>query len=667
MTDVQFYQQQFSDIIRSSRLRISNLKPSEWAEKYRVLSSEITSRPGPFRFSYSPYTREILDHISPNSGAKIIACRKGAQITFSTAVIENGIGYIIAENPGNILFMTGSPDLTEIAMNKKIDQMIDSCGLRHLIKPHTTKVKNNRTGDTKKGKDFPGGSLIAGNASNHKLLRQISVRYGFLDDLDNIKRSSQQSGDTIKLFLKRFAAYRDTMKVFLISTPELAQGSNIDEAFNLGDQRYFKIPCPCCGEAIILEWTIEFNGRTGGITWKVDDNGKLIEDSVGYICQACGGFFDESRKHELMQKGFWDPTAEPSEPGYYSYQISALYAPAGHFNWIDCVREYMTANPPSGRLEEKWKVFLNTVLGQSYAKAAAAPDGNKVQSNVRPYKIGMVPEWQSEKDGNGKIVMLTCAADLNGKEEDARLDYEVVAWSESGSSYSVLHGSIGTFVPREREETRSDRLRWTYDHKRQRSVWKEFEKILMAPYKTDTGREMRVAVSGVDCGKYTKFAYDFIDTTNAPGVFGVKGDKEEQFRKYKADMPLFKRSKEKTNLYLFDVNYIKDLVADCIKLNWNAQNREDQPPGFMNYPQPAEGLYGWENYFKHYQAEHRVDDIRDGLTMGNRWMKKQSNLENHMFDVRIYNFGLKEMWCQMVLQEAGLKGTWADFVKYILG
>jgi len=38
---------------------------------------------------------------------------------------------------------------------------------------------------------------------------------------------------------------------------------------------------------------------------------------------------------------------------------------------------------------------------------------------------------------------------MNGTEQDARMDYEVVAWSESGATYSIKHGSIGTFIPRE--------------------------------------------------------------------------------------------------------------------------------------------------------------------------------------------------------------------------
>lgn len=664
------YHGQLVDILESSRVQLSDMKPSEWAEQNRILTSEITSRPGPFRYTHTPYLREVVDLLSPYSPAKIIAVKKGAQIGFSTGVIENGIGWIMAQNPGNILFMTGSPDLTEIAMNKKIDQMIESSGLRTLIGATVKKLKNQRTGDTKKGKEFPGGSLIAGNASNHKLLRQISVRFGFLDDLDSIKKSSTQSGDTIKLFQKRFAAYRDLMKIFYISTPELKQGSNIDKVFDRGDKRYYNVPCPCCGEQIVLLWSVEIEGSKdlGGITWKLGPDGKLDENSVGYVCQKCGSFFDETNKQEIMQVGEWIPTAEPSEEGYYSYHISSLYAPAGHFNWVDAVRDYLDANPATGRKEEEWKVFVNTILGESYEHSKHSPDSNQVQAKIRDYKIGTVPEWRSEKDGNGKIVMTTCACDLNGTEEDARLDYEIVAWSESGSSYSIRHGSIGTFEPREGErKVKTDRERWTYNHNRQRSVWPELEKILKTELIVDTGRKIRITVTGIDCGHYTTQAYAFIDKTNIPAVFGIKGDKEEQYRKFKADLPIYKPARERAKLFLLDVNYLKDLVAECIKLTWDPRHGEAQPPGYMNYPQPEGGLYGYENFFKHYSSEHRTDDIKNDIVIGTRWQKKTSQHPNHFWDVYVYNFALKEMWADLVLRESPMKkGTWADFVNYIL-
>lgn len=664
------YTDLLEEILDGSKYLLSDIKPSEWGEQNRYLTTDVSPFPGPFRYDRTPYLREVIDCLSPDHPARIIAVMKGAQIGYSTGVIENGIGWIISQNPGNTLLLTGHSDLSEEAMNGKIDQMIESSGLRPLIRPNVIRKKNQRTGDTGRAKEFPGGALTAGGASNHKLLRQRSIKYAFIDDFDAAKKSTKQSGSTRKMIEQRLAAYYDKMKLYYISTPELKQTSNIEPVYLLGDQRRYHIPCPCCGEYISLHWTIPMEGdpkEKGGITWQLDSKNKIIDGSVGYICQKCGGFFDDSRKMELNLAGEWRPTAEPSEVGYYSYHISALYAPPGMYDWEYYVRQYLEACPPNGKVDEDlYKTFVNLCLGETYEQTGKSPEANAIQKNIRNYSIGTIPEWTSEKDGNGKIIMLTCACDLNGLENDARLDYEIIAWSQTGSSYAIRHGSIGTFKPREgAKKIKEDRERWTYEPHRQNSVWPELEKIINTVYETDTGRKMKVLITGVDCGHYTNHAYAFIDKTNS-NVVGLKGDKEGQYRKFGIDIPIFKPAKERYKLYLLDVNYIKDTVSTNMELKWEPGAGEVQPPEFMNYPTPSGGSYLLNNYFSHFEAEHRTIESKEGEGIASRWVKKRSNDQNHFWDVFIYNYALHEIWAYLVLKEQGKKGNWADFVRLVV-
>jgi phage terminase large subunit GpA-like protein len=672
--DKEIFSGHLYDVLESARFLLSDVRPSEWTEQNRVMNTDETSVPGPFSFKYTPYLKEVVDCLSHNHPARIIAVMKGAQIGFSTGVIESGIGWIISQNPGNILFLSGHQELSEEAMNGKIDKMIDSCGLRPQIKPNVIRKRNQRTGDTSKSKEFPGGSLVAGSASNHKLLRQRSIRYGFIDDFDSAKKSSKESGNTRTLIQQRFAAYYDKMKLFYISTPEVKQTSNIEPVYQLGDQRRYFIPCPCCGEEIPLYWECEREGSEGtekaGITWQLDENNKLIPESVGYICQKCGEFFDDSLKAELLLAGVWKPTAEPSEVGYYSYHIACLYAPPGMYDWTYYVRQYLEACPPGEKVKDDlFKTFTNLCLGETYEQRGSSPEANAVQKNIRGYEIGIVPENVSVKDGNGKIIMLSCAADLNGTEQDARLDYEITGWAESGSSYSIRHGNIGTFVPRESQipvEKRVDRERWTYEHNKPKSVWVEFEKVLQEVFNTDSGRRMKIVCAGVDCGHFTNHAYAFIDKTNS-NVLGLRGDKENKYRAYGIDTAVFKHAKERAKLFMLDVNLIKDKLSDAIDLKWDHQSGEPQPPEFMNFPTPSGGMYLFNNYFSHYEAEHKVADIKDGETVGFRWVKKQSNSQNHLFDVKVYNYAMREIWAYLILKQLKKKGTWADFVQIIKG
>jgi phage terminase large subunit GpA-like protein len=658
------------DILDASKTLISNILPSDWTEKHRVMEGN-TPFPGQFSYKHTPYLIEPVNCFHPAHPAKIIVFMKGAQLGFSTGVLESAIGYIISEQPGHILFLTGHSDLADEAMSGKIDQMIDSCGLRPLIRPSVLRTRNMRTGDTNKSKEFPLGSIVAGSASNHKLLRQRSCRYGIIDDYDAAKQSTKESGSTTRMILQRFAAYDASQKVTFTSTPEEKQRSNIEPLYLKGDQRRYYIPCPCCKSFITYEWSVPIEGddkEKGGITWELDHRGNVIPKSVGYICQKCSGFFTDSRKNELNLQGHWAPTAESSQIGFYSYHLSSLYAPAGMYGWDYYVGQYMEANPVGGKqIEHLQKTFVNLCLGETFQSTGEAPKANELQKNQRDYEIGIIPEKISINDGNGKIVLITLASDLNGTEFDARIDWEIVAWAENGARYSVDQGSIGTFVPRENaKRVKEDRERFTYEHFKTNSVWKSLREIMDKPYLTDTGRKMKIFITGIDCGYLKKHAYPFIDNCNLP-VVGLKGDGEKYLR-YSKDIRTFKPSVERPKLYLVEVGYVKDDLSEAMKLKWNKGNDEQQPTGFMNYPLAAQGKYSYTHFFEHYEAEHRVIESVDGEPIAARWIKKNSVVQNHFWDVCVYNNVLKDIYVKMFCKSLEIiNPIWTDYVSIVNG
>lgn len=663
------YSPQIERILKSANYKVSTIKPSEFNEFYRHMDSSVSSRPGPFQYDQTPYLIEIVNSLDPEHPLRQGAIMKGGQLGFSVGTIEAGIVYIISEAPGNILFLTGHMDLSEEAV-AKVDHAIDSCGLRHLIKSNVQRARHTKTGDTNTKKEFPGGSLTSGSAGNHKLLRQRSMMYGFIDDFEAAKQFDKKSGSTKKMIDLRFASYAQKKKVLFISTPELLSSSNINPVYLEGDQRRWHIPCPCCGELITLEWEIDgHDGGRAGIYWNQDEEGKLVEGSVGYICQKCGGFFDETNKYEMNIGGCWIPTAKPYREGYFSWHISNLYAPAWMYGWKHYVYDYLEANPPnSPQNEDLYQTFVNLVLGLPYEPKSKSISASELQKNITNYPIGIVPETLSYTHGNGPFVLITLAADMNGLENDARLDWEILGWTESGAQYSIKHGSIGTFIPNEGAmKIKVDRERWTYEHNKPNSVWPELKKILGADYFTDTGIRMKIFASGLDCGHYTNFAYDFIDNTNF-NVYGLKGDKEDKIILNNADLPKFKKARERKNLYLVQVGHIKDEIAAHIALKWDAKNDETQPYGFMNFPIPSDGLYLSNNYFSHYESEERAIINKDGKPIAFIWKKKSSRHQNHMFDCRVYNIAVKNILVAIACENLKiLNYKWADFVNIVLG
>jgi phage terminase large subunit GpA-like protein len=661
---------QFRGILEAANVQISTIKPSDWVEQNIVMGKP---RPGAFRYSHTPYTREIIDCLSPEHPARIVSVMKGAQLGFSAGVFIPGLGWMIKNNPGNCYFMVGAPDLVEKAV-EKIDLMIDGAGLRSYIKPQVMRNRANKSGDTNTKKDFSGGYISIGSANNHKAIAQVDLQYILLDDLDAMKGVSDSSGNFLDLIQQRAASYKDIYKMFLVSTPLQKQSSLIEPAYLSGDKRKYMVECQCCHEPIVIKWNVK-QGETvalseakfdGGMTYNVNSFNQVEPKSVMYRCYLCGNSFTDKNKYNMLNGGYWLPTAQPQKEGSFSYHISSLYAPIGMFDWAHYASKYHEANPVGGnRIEAKFKTLVNTCFGETYEAESKAISANELQMNVRPYEIGTVPEKLSIQDGNGEIMLITCAADMNGNEDDARLDYEVVAWAENGSSYSITHGSIGTFIPRENKDNKIDRQKFTYRQGLPNSVWIEFEKVLTDSYFTDTGRRMQVFQTGLDTGYMDKYAWGYIDSTNCK-IYGLKGLGQHATMKMGYDKKTFKQGLERGDLFSVEGNVIKDDIADLIKLKWDRNS--PQPAGFMNFPTPSNGKYLYSNFFSHYEAEHKIEKLKDGVVIGFNWEKKDSIVQNHLFDCCQYNRAIKDILTWQYCKAMKIQnGTWSDFVAILKG
>lgn len=642
---------QFRKIIESISIDASDILPSKYAEKNRTLSSDVSTIQGKFNYRITPYLREIIDTLSPYNPAKVVAVMKSAQIGFTEGVIVNGILWIIANHPGNIMALSANDDLSKEMVESRLDQGIASCGISHLIRPNTIRARNNRTGDTSKSKEFAGGRLFAGGLKSiDKLGKQRSIKYGFFDDWDAAPLSDKKQGSIFDLLQQRFATAANSMKQYYISTPE-TRPSNIENVYLKGDQRKWMLPCPRCGSYIELKWS--------QIKYQKDKEGMLIPESVHYECQECTGTFREKYKYEMNLLGKWIPTAKPFRPGYYSYHISALTAAPHMYNWTHYVYQWLDIYKTGNESKSKLKVFTNLVLGEPWQEKIEQVKANILSRNTRSYRVGIVPTIKSQKDGSGSIILLTCSCDLNGTPDDARLDYEVVGWSETGSCYSIDAGSIGTYG------TKNDnRDVWSYKPESNNNVWTYFyDEIINKDYYTDNGESMRILRTAVDTGYLENYCFQFIDK-HKEQVVGVKGTATDKYQKSGADIPLFKSARERPNLYILQVDLLKDRLSENIALRW--ENNHPQPAGFMNFPEPSDGKYTVRGYFAQYETEKKMlQENEDGETTGYKWVRKNSHAANHYFDCAVYNLAMKDIILFLMSKELNKKLTWIEFVDIV--
>jgi phage terminase large subunit GpA-like protein len=690
--------------------QLSNIKPSEWAEKNIII-------PGKGRLSYdfNPYCREVIDCFADDHPARVIAIMKGSQITFSSGVLYPLIGYTIAQRPRNSLITVGKSDLLELAA-EKLDLMISGAKLQSYLKYAAERKKNNKSGDTDYVKQFTNGYVKLTAITNHKSVAQMDLDLLLLDDYEMMKSKSKDGGDVKDLLEMRAASNKDTYKMGLISTPLVSGNSNIETAYLAGDQRRYFVECPCCHEPIIFKWVVAegevINPLTndvakgaGGMVYERNNHDQIIEKSVGYICYKCAGFFTDKNKQKQIREAIWRPTAIPSSPVNYSYHISSLYAPTSMFGWIYYANKHKEATPPAQPVDEyKMQTLVNTCFGETYQSESQSLKAEDLQKNQRDYPIGVIPEKLAQRDGNGRFVLLTIGSDINGtvmgvngaRENDARLDYEIVGWTETGASYSICHGSIGTFVPRERAQAeKKERKKWTYEPGKPNSVWQVFTEIIRKVYVGDMGRKFTIHRPGIDVGAYTDFVMPYIDWTikhyQQNPVIGLRGQKEEEFVIDSRNTPLFTIGKVRADVFYLQVGLIKDTLSSYSKLRWDTVNDTTQPANFMNYPMsqlyvcPAKAkyneamgvvyegdfLYQKENFFSHYEAERRMMVQKPGGGEAFRWAKFPATAQNHMLDCRVYNMAIKEIVTRKLGQALSKENNipanefvWADFVAY---
>lgn len=657
---------------------MKTIAPSDWAEKNLILGSE-SKFSGPLSFNKSPHTREILDNMRPNSGVEITALMKCSQSAGTQTVVIPCMIYHIAEAPSNVMFLSSSDKMVQNTIRGRFDPLMDSSGLSNLLKTNSIKKANQRTGDTDFKKEYTGGTMIntTYNASN---LRYHSVEIIIADEFDDAPHTDKKEGSIFDLIMARTKSYADTRRAVFISSPTIKGISNIEKVYNMGDKRKWNWKCPHCRTYVPILWkVVEGDTILGGLKWDLDNDFGVIEKSVHYKCPNCdSGKIQYKDKYSLNLGGVWIPTGKPESPRYRSYQFNALCNPPGFESWYDLAKQFSKACPPdNGPIDTNaLKVFTNTQLGELWEERGKSPRSTDLMRNQRSYQIGVIPNKTIESDGNGKIALISLACDLGGimdyenNIEDVRLDWEIIVHTSKGQTYSIDHGSIGTFK-RMQNRTQQDNLKdqdrkkWTYNHNVENSVWDKLKEIIYTPLIGEDGSYFDIHITVIDTGHFTKNAENFIEKINTERrVLGIKGQGEEKYRQMDKNSSMITHSKtNKGLLYHLDVNLIKDIVSSNMSLKQGTDG--SQPDGFMNFPQPSNGKYGLTNYFAHYESEHRVPEVKNGVEVGYIWKKKRE--DNHFLDVAVYNYASREIFiADTKLYDKKYKDiTWQEYCSLI--
>ncbi len=599
----------------TDELRI--LRPSEWAERTRYLPPSVTALPGYFSFEVAPYTREILDCLSPESPIREVSWMKGVQICATTAVLENCIGYYMdAIGTAPMMLLTADAELAKLRLESYITPMIQHSGLEHRIRS-SDETNARKTGRTDKKLEWEGdGFLIPFGAQNANKLRSVSIQILLRDEIDGYPDVVGKDGDPIKLSADRTAAYEASRKILDISTPLVKGQSKIEQRFRRGDQRYYFVRCLKCNFAQTLRWRRDNKdtGEVTGITWETE-RGHIVPDSVRYRCQECGHPHTNDDKARLLSPDHgaeWRPTAEPQDPHHRSYHLSALYSPVGMQTWGACVMKWSDAwdiEHNRSRDNGQLQVFYNNVLGEPFELRGEKLRFENVSQHRRQYHFGAVPNKLSQKFTGGTVLLLTCTVDVHKD----NLAVAVFGWGRDRRAWLVDY--------------------WRFEGDTERldnpDTWGRLRKLIEGTgHVGDDGKTYRIALTLIDSGYRADDVYRFAAEYSS-GVYPVKGRDAppksatlHEFSDFKTPMG--------TVAYGVTVDFYKDRWSAALRRGWEGVGL--QPQGHFNAP-----LDVTDKQLKELTVETKRERIEKstGKRIGFEW-HRPSGADNELWDCLVY-------------------------------
>jgi phage terminase large subunit GpA-like protein len=554
---------------------IPRITVSEWADKYRYLSSISAAEAGKYQTKRTPYMRKIMDCLSANETYRRVVFMKGAQVG-ATEAGSNFIGYVMHISPAPVMIVQPTDEMVKKLSKGRIDPLIESCA---ALRERVAEKKSRDSNNTVMQKQFAGGILFLVGANSSVGLSSTPIRYLVLDEVDRYPMDLDGEGSPIDLAIARTRTFPNK-KIFIISTPTVSGMSMIEREFDDTDQNYYYVPCPHCGEMQRLVWE--------QLRW---EEGR--PETAIYFCLHCGVGIEERYKPEMFAVGEWRAMSpERSSPEKIGFHLNSLYSPYGWQSWAEIASDFMQAkNNPA-----KLKVFVNTTMGETWEERGEAPPYKNLYNRRESYPLNRVPD---------DVCFLTCGVDV----QRDRLELEIAGWCFDKRSYSidyrVLEGdTAGT------------------------KVWDSLAAIVDERWERNDGVEFPIRLMAVDSGYNTTHVYTFCRRFDASRVIPIKGqDHLGMAIAPPKTVDLTKAGKRigKLRQWNIGVSFLKSEFYAALRLERDSDGTF--PPNYCHFPEYP------EHYFRGLTAEEQVVKIIKGYQ---RYEWKKVYERNEPLDCRIY-------------------------------
>ena len=374
----------FSEVLVGGLERKSVQSCSKWAETYRIMGQPF---PGPWRFKYHPWAREMHDSDAPmNIG------QKSAQAAYTETCLNRTFYVIDMKNVNCMyIFPAKRPDAADFSASRFDPALEQSPHLQTLF----SDVKN--VGHKRAG---TANLYLRGSKSRSGLKSQPA---GFLvfDEVDEMVQ------ENIPLGFERQSGqvYQQT---WMISTPTVHK-YGINKYFLDSTMEHYLFKCPACNRFIELTFP-------DCLVMTSDDPKSNTIFGTHLICPKCKKKIDHQAKHESLQSGIWVPEHEGRL--MRGFHVNQLYS--------STVEPYKIAisylNAQTNPADEQ--EFYNSKLGLPHIVDGGSIDIGQVNKCISNYKNGR------EAATPGKVITI-------GIDVGKWLNYVVSEWTIPAGSMDI--------------------------------------------------------------------------------------------------------------------------------------------------------------------------------------------------------------------------------------
>lgn len=499
MDGLRTLKEQLTKLRREVLIPQPRLTLSEWADTYRMLSSEASAEPGKWQTSRTPYLREVQDSITDPLIPEITVM-SSAQCG-KTELLLNSVGYFIHQDPCPILLLEPTSELAATVSKTRIAPAIrDTKELSRLV----ASEKSRDSANTIREKLFRGGSLSILGSNTPNSLASRPIRILLMDEIDRYPIDVAEEGSPIELAKRRTATFYNR-KIVSVSTPTIAGISPTERRYHEGSQGRYHVRCTHkeCNELFEPQWK--------DVRWIQDNDGRLIDTSVKLVCPHCGHEHDDAMRLRASSHGQW--VHRFPDRKHKSFHLSALVSPWVRLN--ELVETWLSAQSSV----ELLKTFVNTILGQTWEESSQGVDNIDFMMRREDYDQTTLPE---------NIELVTAGVDV----QQDRLEVSFYGWARNDESYFIKHTVI-TSDPAHNE------------------TWVQLKDDLSQEFQRVDAATLKVMAVCIDSGGgHTETVYQFAKKNRQKRYWAIKGRSN-----YQGNLPIFPKraSRGKNNYLLFTV------------------------------------------------------------------------------------------------------------------